>query len=99
MDHEAGRKTVANDLATLAALFAWCVRETHLRANPIDRVTRPRFVAKKEGMPLTRQQAGWWLKSIRKRTGPLKPGLPGWQSRPGKGVSAGEMPCRQRSRV
>lgn len=64
LDHEAGRKTVANDFATLSALFGWCAREKYLPDNPIDRITRPRFVTKKEGTPLTRQQAGRWLRSI-----------------------------------
>ena len=67
LDHEAGRKTVANDLATLSALFEWCVHETYLTENPILRVTRPRFVTKKEGTPLTREQAGRWLWSIKAR--------------------------------
>ncbi len=32
LDHEAGRKTVANDLATLSALFDWCMREKYIPA-------------------------------------------------------------------
>lgn len=67
LDHEAGRKTVANDLATLSSLFQWCVFEKFLTENPVDRITRPRFVNKKEGVPLTRQQAGQWLRSIQLR--------------------------------
>ena len=67
LKQEAGRKTVANDLATLSALFEWCVHETYLTENPILRVTRPRFVTKKEGTPLTREQAGRWLWSIKAR--------------------------------
>ncbi len=67
LDHEAGRKTVANDLATLSSLFQWCVFEKFLTENPVDRITRPRFVNKKEGVPLTRQQAGRWLWSIKVR--------------------------------
>ena len=67
LDHEAGRKTVANDLATLSSLFQWCVFERFLTENPVDRITRPRFVNKKEGVPLTRQQAGRWLWSIKVR--------------------------------
>ncbi len=67
LDHEAGRKTVANDLATLSSLFQWCVFEKFLTENPVDRITRPRFVNKKEGLPLTRQQAGQWLWSIKMR--------------------------------
>jgi site-specific recombinase XerD len=69
LDHEAGRKTVANDLATLGALFKWCVHERFLTDNPVDRITRPRFIRKKEGMPLTRTQAGRWLRSIQIREG------------------------------
>ncbi len=34
LDHEAGRKTVANDLATLSSLFQWCVFEKFLTENP-----------------------------------------------------------------
>ncbi len=67
LDREAGRKTVANDLATLSSLFEWCVHERYLSENPIHRVTRPRFVTKKEGTPLTREQAGRWLWSIKAR--------------------------------
>ncbi len=67
LDHEAGRKTVANDLATLSSLFQWCVFEKFLTENPVDRITRPRFVNKKEGIPLTRQQTGQWLWLIKMR--------------------------------
>ena len=66
---QVGRETVANDLSTLAELFRWCVREKYLPDNPIDRITRPRFVTKKEGMPLTRAQAGRWLRSIQPKPG------------------------------
>ncbi|MCP4250929.1 MAG: tyrosine-type recombinase/integrase [bacterium] len=69
LEQEAGRKTVANDLSTLAELFRWCVREKYLPDNPIDRITRPRFTIKKEGTPLTREQAGRWLWSIRQKPG------------------------------
>lgn len=69
LDHEAGRKTVANDFSTLAELFRWCVREKYLPDNPIDRITRPRFTIKKEGAPLTRGQAGRWLWSIKPKLG------------------------------
>lgn len=65
LDQGVSRKTVANDLSTLSELFRWCVFERYLPDNPIDRITRPRFVIKKEGKPLTRQQAGCWLRSIR----------------------------------
>ncbi len=68
LDTEAGRKTVANDLSTLSAFFTWCVREKYLDDNPVERVARPRFVTKKEGTPLTRRQAGRWLRSIRARS-------------------------------
>lgn len=67
LDHEAGRKTVANDLATLSSWFEWCVQERFLTENPIRRITRPRFVTKKEGTPLTRPQAGRWLWAIKVR--------------------------------
>jgi|GEM_PF-1461575 len=69
LEQEAGRKTVANDFSTLAELCRWCVREKYLPDNPIDRITRPRFTIKKEGTPLTREQAGHWLKSIRPKPG------------------------------
>ena len=69
LDCEVSRKTVANDLSTLAELFRWCVRERYLAENPIDRVTRPRFTTKKEGIPLTREQAGRWLMSIKPKQG------------------------------
>lgn len=69
LEKEAGRKTVANDLSTLAELFRWCVREKYLPDNPIDRITRPRFTIKKEGKPLTREQAGCWLRSIQPQPG------------------------------
>ncbi len=69
LDHEAGRKTVANDLSTLSALFDWCVREKFLQDNPVERITRPHFVPHKEGTPLTREQAGQWLRSIQPRLG------------------------------
>ncbi len=68
LDHEAGRKTVANDLATLSSWFEWCAVERFLTENPIRRITRPRFVRKKEGTPLTRQQAGRWLWAVKLRT-------------------------------
>ncbi len=68
LNHEAGRKTVANDLSTLSAFFQWCVDERFLMDNPVQRITRPRFVVKKEGTPLTRTQAGRWIKSIKPRT-------------------------------
>jgi site-specific recombinase XerD len=67
LDHEAGRKTVANDLATLSSWFEWCVGERFLTENPVRRITRPRFVTKKEGTPLTRPQAGRWLRRDRRR--------------------------------
>lgn len=67
LDKEAGRKTVANDLSTLAAFFDWCVLEKYLQDNPIRRITRPRFTPRREGTPLTRTQAGGWLWSIRPR--------------------------------
>jgi site-specific recombinase XerD len=69
LDGEAGRKTVANDFSTLAELFRWCVREKYLPDNPMDRITRPRFIVKKEGAPLTRAQAGRWLASIKPKPG------------------------------
>lgn len=67
LDGEAGRKTVANDFSTLAELFRWCVREKYLPDNPIDRIARPRFTIKKHGAPLTREQAGRWLRSIQSK--------------------------------
>jgi site-specific recombinase XerD len=79
LDHEAGRKTVANDLATLSSLFQWCVFEKFLTENPVDRITRPRFVNKKEGVPLTRQQAGRWLWSIKVRKTPRDRGPRSWE--------------------
>ena len=69
LDHEAGRKTVANDFSTLSAFFEWCVREKYLPDNPMARIARPRFTSTKEGTPLTRIQAGSWLRSIRPRDG------------------------------
>lgn len=69
LEKEAGRKTVANDLSTLAELFRWCVREKYLPDNPIDRITRPRFTIQKEGKPLTREQAGRWLRAIQPQPG------------------------------
>ncbi len=69
LDKEAGRKTVANDLSTLAVFFDWCVLEKYLEDNPVRRITRPRFMPHKEGAPLTRQQAGRWLWSIKPRKG------------------------------
>ena len=56
------------DGATLSSWFEWCVGERFLADNPIRRITRPRFVAKKEGTPLARQQAGSWLWAIKTRT-------------------------------
>jgi len=52
-----------------SAMRLWCVREKYLPDNPIDRITRPRFTIKKEGTPLTREQAGRWLKSIKPKPG------------------------------
>jgi len=49
LEKEAGRKTVANDLSTLAELFRWCVNELYLPDNPVDRITRPRFVIRPAG--------------------------------------------------
>jgi len=69
LENEVSRKTVANDLSTLAELFRWCVREKYLPDNPVDRITRPRFTIKKEGTPLTRAQAGRWLRSIQPKPG------------------------------
>jgi site-specific recombinase XerD len=69
LEKEAGRKTVANDLSALAELFRWCVRERYLVENPVDRIKRPRFTVEKTGKPLTRQQAGRWLRSIQPRVG------------------------------
>ena len=69
LDHEAGRKTVANDLSTLSAFFKWCVEEKYLPDNPVTRMTLPRCVPHKEGTPLTRAQAGRWLRAIRPRKG------------------------------
>jgi integrase len=69
LDKEAGRKTVANDLANLSAFFQWCMLEKYLVDNPVARVSRPRFITKKEGTPLTRIQAGQWLRSILPRQG------------------------------
>lgn len=69
LEREAGRKTVANDFSTLAAFFDWCVHEKYLEDNPVRRITRPRFTPKKEGTPLSRQQAGRWLWSIKPRKG------------------------------
>jgi site-specific recombinase XerD len=66
--HEAGRKTVANDFSTLSEFFGWCAREKYLADNPIERIARPRFTIKKEGTPLTRTQAGRWLRSIRPKS-------------------------------
>lgn len=78
LDHEAGRKTVANDLATLSSWFEWCVQERYLTENPVLRITRPRFVTKKEGTPLTRKQAGQWLWAIKARTGITGRGPRSW---------------------
>ena len=39
---------MANDLATLSSWFEWCVQERYLTENPVLRITRPRFVTKKE---------------------------------------------------
>jgi site-specific recombinase XerD len=69
LEKEAGRKTVANDLSALAELFRWCVREHYLPENPVDRIKRPRFTIEKSGKPLTRDQAGRWLRSIRPQAG------------------------------
>jgi len=69
LDHEAGRKTVANDLSTLSAFFQWCALERYLVENPVARISRPRFVTHKEGTPLTRTQAGQWLWAITVHTG------------------------------
>jgi len=78
LDDEAGRKTVANDLSTLAAFFDWCVIEKFLQENPVRRIARPRFTPTKEGTPLTRQQAGRWLRSIRRRPGRSGNGPRSW---------------------
>jgi len=64
LDHEAGRKTVASDLSTLSMFLYWCRRQRYLLDNPVERITRPRFEKRKEGTPLTRVQAGRWLRSI-----------------------------------
>ncbi len=79
LDSEAGRKTVANDLSTLSALFDWCVREKYLPDNPVERIARPRFITHKEGTPLTRQQAGAWLRSIKPRIGRNGHGPRSWE--------------------
>lgn len=78
LDHEAGRKTVANDLSTLSALFDWCVREKYVTENPLLRIERPRFTAHKEGTPLSRPQAGRWLRFIRARSGRRSPAYRSW---------------------
>jgi site-specific recombinase XerD len=78
LDGEAGRKTVANDLSTLSAFFEWCVREKYLPDNPMERIARPQFVSHKEGTPLTREQAGRWLRSIRPRQGRNGQGPRSW---------------------
>ncbi len=74
LDHEAGRKTVANDFGTLSEFFKWCVREHHLNDNPLDHFSRPRFEIKQVGSPLTRVQAGRLIRAIRPKRHPSDKG-------------------------